>query len=242
MVKEKKGTLLKDLEKEKEYLVVAQGGKGGRGNTQFKTSTHQAPREAEKGGEGEKRWIDLELKLIADVGIIGLPNAGKSTLLSKISSAHPKIASYPFTTLRPYLGIVKIDDFTSFIAADLPGLIEEASRGKGLGDRFLRHIERSKILLHLIDVGENLVDDPFKRFQIINRELEQYNPELLRKPQLVVANKLDISGSKERFKELKKSIGDNYFVMDISCRSNEGINKLIAKLTVLVKEEKNKKD
>ncbi len=242
LVKEEKGSILKDLEGEKEYLVVAQGGMGGRGNTRFKTSTHQAPREVEEGGEGAKRWISLELKLIADVGIIGLPNAGKSTLLSKISSARPKIASYPFTTLRPYLGIVKIDDFTSFVAADLPGLIEEASRGKGLGDRFLRHVERSKILLHLVDVGENLTDDPFKRFQIINRELEQYNPELLKKPQLVVANKLDIPGSQERFKELKKRISDHYFVMDISCRSGEGINKLIAKLAILVKEEKDKKD
>ena len=242
LVKDETGNLLKDLKKEEEYIVVARGGKGGRGNAQFKTSTHQAPREAEKGEEGEERWINLELKLIADVGIIGLPNAGKSTLLSRISSAHPKIAPYPFTTLRPYLGIVKVDETNSFVAADLPGLIEEASRGKGLGDRFLRHVERSKVLLHLVDVGENFIEDPFKRFQIINRELEQFNPDLLKKPQIVAGNKLDLPGARERLKKLKKRIGGRYPVTGISCRTGEGINKLIIMLKDLVKEEKNRKD
>ncbi|MBC7190416.1 GTPase ObgE [Candidatus Aerophobetes bacterium] len=238
VVKDEEGKILKDLKKEGEWIVVAKGGKGGRGNTHFKTSTFQTPRKAEKGEEGEKRWIKLELKLIADVGIVGLPNAGKSTLLSRISSARPRIAPYPFTTLRPYLGMVKVDESNSFVVADLPGLIEEASKGKGLGHRFLRHVERSKVLLHLVDVGETGGEDPFKNFQIINRELELYNPELLKKPQLVVASKLDLPGARERFSELREKIAGKFPIMGISARTGEGLDMLIRVLFKMVKEAK----
>jgi len=240
LVKDENGNLLKDLKDEGDFVVIARGGKGGRGNAQFKSAIFQAPEKAERGEEGEERWVNLELKLIADVGIVGLPNAGKSTLLSRISSAHPKVAPYPFTTLRPYLGIVKVDDTDSFIAADLPGLIEKASKGKGLGDRFLRHVERSKVLLHLVDVGESFREGPFERFQIINRELEEYNPALLKKPQLVVGNKLDVPGARERLEELKEKI-DSYPVMGISAKTGKGIKELIATLSALVEEEKDKK-
>lgn len=242
LVKDEEGNIIKDLKKAGEFVVVARGGKGGRGNTHFKTSTNQTPRIAEKGEKGEERWINLELKLIADVGIIGLPNAGKSTLLSKISSAHPKIAPYPFTTLRPHLGIVRVDEKSSFVAADLPGLIEEASRGKGLGHRFLRHVERSKILLHLIDVGESFNSDSFKKFQIIEKELENFNPALLKKPQIVVGNKLDLPGAKKRLEELREKIGGRYPVLGISCKTGEGIKELIFSLAKILKEEKNRKE
>jgi len=241
VVKDEKGEVLADLKEEGNFLVVARGGKGGRGNACFKTAIYQAPRQVEKGKEGEERWLNLELKLIADVGIIGLPNAGKSTLLSKISSAHPKIAPYPFTTLRPHLGIVKVDEFRSFIAADLPGLIEEASQGKGLGDRFLRHVERNKILLHLIDVGENLPPGPVERFRIINKELEDYNPDLLKKPQVVVGNKRDFPGARERLKQLERKLGVNYPVLGISAKTGEGLKRLITQLALLIWEEENKK-
>lgn len=240
LVKDEEGTLIADLKKEGDFLIIAQGGKGGKGNARFKTATQQAPKYAEEGEQGEERWVNLELKLIADVGIIGLPNAGKSTLLSKISSAHPKIASYPFTTLRPYLGIVKVDEYSSFVAADLPGLIEKASKGKGLGDRFLRHIERSKVLLHLVDVGENLVEEPFIKFKIILKELEDYNPILLKKPQIVVGNKLDLPGARERFEKFKEKVGNAYPVFGISAKTEEGLKELIRHLSMLIKEEKNK--
>ena len=240
LLKDEEGNLLKDLKEKGDLAVVARGGRGGRGNTAFKSATYQAPRITEKGEDGKESWINLELKLIADVGIIGLPNAGKSTLLARISSAHPKIAPYPFTTLRPYLGIVKVDEFNSFVAADLPGLIEEASQGKGLGDRFLRHIERSKLLLHLVDVGEELVEDPLGRFHIILRELKQYNPALLSKPQLVVANKLDLPGAHQKLQELENGIGDAYAVIGISCKTGAGIPTLITTLAALVREEKDK--
>lgn len=241
VVKDEEGNILKDLRKEGEYIVVARGGKGGKGNAQFKSSTYQAPKKAEKGEQGKQSWINLELKLVAEVGIIGLPNAGKSTLLSRISSAHPKVAPYPFTTLRPYLGIVKVDDFSSFVAADLPGLIEEAFKGKGLGDRFLRHVERGKVLLHLVDVGESFTGDPFKRFQIINKELEQYKPSLLKKPQLVVGSKLDLPGARESLSRLQEKIGSRFSTMGISAKTGEGIDELIARLLALVKEDENKK-
>lgn len=235
VVRDEKKRVLADLKQEGESFIAARGGKGGRGNASFKTATHQAPREAEKGEEGEKKWLHLELKLMADVGIIGLPNAGKSTLLSQISSARPKIAPYPFTTLRPHLGIVRVDEFTSFLVADLPGLIEKASQGKGLGDKFLRHVERSKILLHLIDVGDNLPPEPFQKFQIINKELEDYNPDLLKKPQLVVGNKLDLPGAKDRLNQLQEKIGSKYPVLGISAKTGQGLKDLIEQLAKLIK-------
>ncbi len=230
LVKNEKGEILTDLKREKELLVVARGGKGGRGNAHFKSSTHQAPRETEMGEKGEEKILILELKLIADVGIIGAPNAGKSTLLSKISNAHPKIASYPFTTLRPYIGIVRVDEVISFIAADLPGLIEGAYLGRGLGDRFLRHIERCKILIHLVDVGSPSSIDPINRFQMINRELENYNLNLLKKPQVVVANKMDLPGAEEKFLKFKEKLDKQYLsLFSISAIKGEGLRELIGK-------------
>ncbi len=228
LVKDEKGEMLADLKEEKDELVVARGGKGGRGNAQFKSSTHRAPRETEEGEESEEKCLSLELKLIADVGIIGAPNAGKSTLLSKISNAHPKVASYPFTTLRPYIGIVRVDEIKSFVAADLPGLIEGAYLGKGLGDRFLRHIERCKILIHLVDVGNPSSLDPILRFQMINKELENYNPGLLKKPQLVVANKMDLSGARMRFLRFKEELNKQHLsLLPICAIRGEGLRELI---------------
>jgi len=237
LVKDEKGEILADLKTEKDELVVAQGGKGGRGNAQFKSSTHQVPRETEEGEEGEERCLILELKLIADVGIIGAPNAGKSTLLSKISNAHPKIASYPFTTLRPHIGIVRVDEARSFVAAEVPGLIKDAHLGKGLGDRFLRHIERCKILIHLVDVGSPSSIDAIDRFQMINRELENYNPNLLKKPQIVVANKMDLLGAKMRFLKFKEKLNKQEFpLLPISAIKGEGLRQLIGKIAILLGE------
>lgn len=221
------GEILADLKEEGEEVVVARGGKGGRGNVHFKSSTHQTPRGAEEGEKGEERWLRLELKLIADVGLVGAPNAGKSTLLSVISHAHPRIASYPFTTLFPFLGVVVLDEERSFVAADLPGLIEGASEGKGLGDKFLKHIERTKVLLHLVDVGTEENADPFKIFKGINEELKAYNPSLLKKPQIVVPTKMDLPGAEERFQKLKKALEKRYPIFPISAWRKRGIKELL---------------
>ncbi len=193
VIKDKEsGRILKDMSTVGETIVIARGGKGGRGNTHFASATNQVPRYAEKGKPGEERWLILELKLLADVGIIGMPNAGKSTLLSRISAARPKIADYPFTTLQPQLGIVEIDDYGRFVVADIPGLIEGAHKGIGLGDEFLRHIERTKLLVHLLDVSPFARMDPFDAYRIVRDELKQYSPQLAAKREIVVANKLDL--------------------------------------------------
>jgi len=243
------GTLIKDetgkkvlaeLKGEDDFFIAAKGGKGGRGNAQFKRPTHRAPRKAEAGKKGEERCLRLEMKLIADVGIIGFPNAGKSTLLSQISDAHPKIAPYPFTTLRPHLGVVRIDERTCFIAADLPGLIENASSGKGLGDRFLRHIEKSKILLHVIDIGTPQLNSPIERFEKLNEELKNYDPALVKKPQLVVANKMDLPGAKTRLLEFKEKLRNRYPMVAISALKKEGLKELLKSILSLLREEGNR--
>ena len=187
--------VLKDFTAVGESYIVVHGGRGGRGNARFKTSTNRAPRYAQPGEEGQNRRLKLELKLLADVGIIGLPNAGKSTLISKISSATPKIGDYPFTTLTPTLGVVETGWGEPFVVADIPGLIEGAHQGAGLGTHFLRHIERTRILIHLIDAGTIDPDHPLDHFNTVNRELKSFNPLLTQKPQIVALNKMDLAGT-----------------------------------------------
>ncbi|HYM10017.1 MAG TPA: GTPase ObgE [Bryobacterales bacterium] len=197
------GELLHDFARPDEAVVMARGGRGGRGNARFATATHQAPRECEPGFPGEERRLRLELKLLADVGLIGYPNAGKSTLISRISAARPKIADYPFTTLQPNLGVVSIDEYDSFVVADIPGLIEGAHLGHGLGTRFLRHIERTRLLVHLIDVSSASDRDPVQDYHVILAELASFNPRLAEKPVLVVASKIDAAQNPERIEKLE---------------------------------------
>ena len=192
------GAPIGDLTQAGERLVVAKGARGGRGNARFASSTNRAPRRADLGRAGESRWIHMELKLLADVGVIGLPNAGKSTLVSRVSAARPKIADYPFTTLTPTLGIVRVDDHRSFVIADVPGLIAGAAEGKGLGHRFLRHVERTRLLVHLVDLDPTNGRDPIGDFRTISEELAAYSGDLARRPQIVVANKAELPGTEER--------------------------------------------
>ena len=220
--------ILEDLNEDGKSLIAAKGGRGGKGNTRFKSSTNRAPRRAQKGLPGEEKWLYLELKLLADISIIGFPNAGKSTLISKISAAKPKISDYPFTTLTPNLGVVRVGDYKSFVVADIPGLIEGAYKGKGLGIRFLKHIERTKILLHLIDMSAGEGRDPINDFKIINEELLQFSPELASKPQMVVGNKVDIAEAKERFEKVKSKFRDmDIEIFSISAVTGEGIEQLV---------------
>ena len=220
------GEVLGDLKEHGQKLVVAKGGRGGRGNAAFATPTRRAPDFAEPGEPGEERWIELELKLLADVGLVGLPNAGKSTLLSRISSAKPEIADYPFTTLKPILGVTKVGDF-SFVVADIPGLIEGAHKGKGLGHEFLRHIERTKIILHLIDLTDPTVS-PEEAFEKISRELALYSEELVKKPRIVVGTKIDALADRSVIPKLKnyfESKGFPFFA--ISAVSGENLRELL---------------
>ncbi|HXX81085.1 MAG TPA: GTPase ObgE, partial [Thermodesulfovibrionales bacterium] len=190
---EETGEILGDLDADEKEFIAAKGGKGGLGNAHFATPTRQAPTFAQPGQEGEEKTLIIELKLLADVGLIGLPNAGKSTLISVISAAKPKIADYPFTTLAPNLGVVKLENFRSFVIADIPGLIEGAHKGAGLGFQFLRHVERTSLLLHLIDISKMSSGDPVDNLTTINRELEFHSGTLMKKPQIVVATKLDVA-------------------------------------------------
>ena len=219
--------LLRDLTIDKDEFIVCRGGHAGRGNSKRRDSTD--------GHEGESKELQFELKLIADVGIIGYPNAGKSTLISKISRAKPKIASYPFTTKEPILGIVKVYD-GSFVVADIPGLIEGAHAGRGLGDRFLRHVERTSVLLHLVDVSLFERPDPLKDFYSLNEELKLYSKELIAKPQVIVANKLDLPNSKEGFSRFEKGIKEK--VYPISAVTGEGTEELIGGIYNLLKKHK----
>ncbi len=222
------GLILGDLTRKNDEVVVAQGGRGGRGNTAFKTHSNTAPNFSENGEPGEEKTLKVELKSLADVGFVGLPSVGKSTLLSKISAAKPKIASYHFTTLNPNLGVVKTIDNRSFIAADLPGLIEGASEGAGLGDKFLKHIERTKIIAHIIDMSGIEGRNPYDDYMIIRNELKNYSEKLAKKKEIIVANKMDMPDSKENLKEFKKKI--NKEIIEISAINNIGIDDLLIKL------------
>jgi len=198
------GDVLGDLTAPGQRLLVARGARGGRGNARFVSSTNRAPRRADLGRAGEARWIHLELKLLADVGVIGFPNAGKSTLVSRVSAARPKIAEYPFTTLTPVLGIVRVDEDRSFVIADVPGLIPGASAGKGLGHRFLKHIERTRGLIHLIDIDPSTGRDPVEDYHAIQDELRAHSEELATRPQIVAANKAELPGTEERRRSLER--------------------------------------
>ena len=222
------GERLFDFTEVDQKFIAARGGHGGRGNARFKSSTNQAPRFAEPGTPGELRTLRLELKLLADVGLVGFPNAGKSTLISRISAARPKIADYPFTTLEPNLGVVDLGEFDSFLVADIPGLIEGAHEGHGLGDRFLRHIERTAILVHLVDVSESSGREPVDDYQKIVRELANFSETLAEKPTIVVATKLDVVQDPERLSSLEEFCEkEGLEFRKISAVTGEGINLLV---------------
>lgn len=221
------GELLADFDKDGKRVIVAKSGRGGLGNAHFATPTRQAPRFAQAGEEGEERTLIIELKLLADIGLIGLPNAGKSTLISVISAARPKIADYPFTTLVPNLGVVKLETFTSFVVADIPGLIEGSHAGAGLGFQFLRHVERTALLLHLVDVSGLSGGAPASNFRRINKELALYSRDLLKKPQIVVATKLDAADKKklDSLSRYCKNNGIDFFA--VSALTGKGVKDLI---------------
>jgi GTP-binding protein len=220
------GQLIHDFTKPGEKFIIARGGRGGRGNQHFATSTHQAPTEHEPGKPGEEKDLRMELKLLADVGLVGFPNAGKSTLISRISAARPKIADYPFTTLVPNLGVVQIDD-RSFVVADIPGLIEGAHEGSGLGVQFLKHIERTKLLVHLVDVSELSGRDPAHDFEVILNELKSFRPELLQKPMLAVAAKIDVAQDPQRIESVRKAAETHAMpFFAISSVTGQGIEEL----------------
>ncbi len=225
------GEILADLTADGETFIAARGGIGGRGNARFATPTRQAPRRTEPGKPGEERWIQLELKLLADVGIIGLPNVGKSTFILRVSSARPKIADYPFTTLIPNLGVVRYDEGRSFVIADIPGLIEGAHAGTGLGTRFLRHIERTSLLLHMIDVSGDPPAGAWKNFEVVNRELALYGASLKGIPQIVALNKTDIPATREKMQKVidifrKKGLK----IFPVSAVTGEGVKELLAEM------------
>ncbi|MDE1547900.1 GTPase ObgE [Jeotgalibaca caeni] len=225
--------LLGDLTEPGQQLVVAKGGRGGRGNIKFASPRNPAPEIAENGEPGEELILDLELKVIADVGLVGFPSVGKSTILSVVSSAKPKIGAYHFTTIVPNLGMVKTTSGAQFVMADLPGLIEGASQGVGLGIQFLRHIERTRVILHVLDMGATEGRDPFEDFQTINKELESYELKLLERPMIIVANKMDVPGAKENLEEFRDQLAELYSVADmprifeISAYQNQGLDDLL---------------
>lgn len=222
------GLIIADLVKNGEEAVVAHGGRGGRGNIAFATRSNPAPNFAENGEPGEVKRVKVELKLLADVGLVGLPSVGKSTFISKISAVKPKIAAYHFTTLKPNLGVVRASNNRSFVVADLPGLIKGASLGEGLGDKFLKHIERTRVIAHIIDMSAFEGRNPYEDYLTINKELEDFNKKIIDKPQIIIANKMDMPTSKENLKKFKEKV--NVEVFEMSAMNGEGIDKIINKL------------
>ena len=228
------GFIIADLSKKDQQEVIAKGGRGGRGNTAFKTQTNTAPDYSEKGEEGEKKTLKVEVKMLADVGLVGLPSVGKSTIISMISRSKPKIAAYHFTTLTPNLGVVRASEGRSYVVADLPGLIEGASHGEGLGDKFLRHIERTRVIAHVIDMSGSEMRDPYEDYILINKELKEFNEKLIEKPQIIIANKMDIPGAKENLEEFKKKV--DVEIYEISAATNQGLDKVVNRLADLLDE------
>jgi GTP-binding protein len=231
------GDLLADLAHDGSQWLAARGGRGGFGNAHFATSTNRAPRYHQEGGKGEERELQLELKLLADVGLVGFPNAGKSTLISTVSAARPKIADYPFTTLEPNLGVVDLGDFRTFVIADIPGLIEGAHTGAGLGDQFLRHVERTKLLLHLVDVSSMSGRETVADYLTVNHELASYNPELAVRPQFVVATKMDALDEEDRLDSLRARVAEDgkpFFA--ISSATGQGVRELVNAIAVTLDE------
>lgn len=229
IVKEKEtGRIIADISEDNQEEIIAKGGKGGAGNQHFATPTRQVPNFARNGMPGKEYTVVLELKLIADVGLLGFPNVGKSTLLSVVSAARPKIANYHFTTLSPNLGVVSLGEGSSFVIADIPGLIEGAHEGAGLGHNFLRHVERTKLLIHVIDIAETDGREGISDFDIINRELELYNPEIAKRPQIIAANKIDTLADTKKLEEFKQEMeGRGYKVFAISAATKQGVNELM---------------
>lgn len=225
--------IIADLTKKDEEQIIAKGGRGGRGNMAFATQNNPAPKFAENGEPGEYRKIKIELKLMADVGLVGKPSVGKSTIISKISASKPKIADYPFTTLKPNLGVVKGKDDYSFVVADLPGLIEGASKGEGLGDRFLKHIERTKVIAHVIDMS-GYINDPYEDYITINKELEKFNKRLLSKKQIIIANKMDMKDAKKNLEIFKSKVKEPIY--EISAINGKGLDKVVYALSDILKE------
>ena len=223
------GLIIADLTKKDEEVIVAKGGRGGRGNMAFATRSNPAPSFAENGEPGEYKKVKMELKLLADVGLVGMPSVGKSTLISKISASKPKIAAYHFTTLSPNLGVVRVSESKSFVVADLPGLIEGASLGEGLGDKFLKHIERTRVIAHVIDMSGYEGRNPYDDYVTINRELENFGHDLMKKPQIVIANKMDLESSKEYLKEFQEKVKD-VKIYPISAYHSEGLKEVLKEL------------
>lgn len=233
------GLVLADLSKKDDQEIIAKGGRGGRGNTAFKTQTNTAPDYSENGEEGEQKNLKVEVKMLADVGLVGLPSVGKSTIISMVSRSKPKIAAYHFTTLTPNLGVVKASDGRSFVMADLPGLIEGASQGEGLGDKFLKHIERTKVIAHVIDMSASELREPYEDYNLINKELAAFNEKLIKKPQIIIANKMDLPHAKEELEKFKEKIGKDIEIYEISAATNTGLQKVIDRLADLVDEVPN---
>ncbi len=221
------GEIIADLTRKGQEVIVARGGRGGRGNMRFASPSNPAPQIAENGEPGEERWVELELKVLADVGLVGYPSVGKSTLLASVSAARPKIADYHFTTLSPNLGVVDVGDGRSFVMADLPGLIEGAHQGIGLGHQFLRHVERTRVLVHVVDMAALEGRDPYEDWLKINEELRQYRKELAGRPQIVAANKMDLPGAREHLSEFRERVGPDVPVYPISAATREGIRELL---------------
>jgi GTP-binding protein len=228
--------IIGDLTTHGQRFVAARGGRGGRGNARFSSSTNRVPEMSDNGETGEEFWLILELKLLADVGLIGFPNVGKSSVIAKVSAAKPKIADYHFTTIDPNLGVVRLEDEDSFVLVDIPGLIEGAGEGMGLGHRFLRHVERTRLLLHVLDVSGSENRNPLEDFETIQKEIELYNPQLKERPQIIAANKMDLTGAEENLKSLRKVMQDRYEIFPVSAATGEGLPELMRRAGSLLKE------